>query len=110
MFLLGSSSLGWYFALIFAQWRSTGTGTDWSETRWVPLTNNEPLCVGELLEEFPEVLIALLVCRAQHLHGRTQSESHARQRVHAHAHTDTPVMLRVALRQSRLCLGYWVKM
>lgn len=49
------------------KWRSIGTGTDWSETRELPLTNNEPLCVGELLEEFPKVLIALLVCRAQHL-------------------------------------------
>lgn len=32
-----------------------------------PLTHNESLCVRELLEEFPEVLIALLVCWAQHL-------------------------------------------
>lgn len=31
------------------------------------LTHNESLCVRELLEEFPKVLIALLVCWAQHL-------------------------------------------
>lgn len=36
----------------------------------VRLTHNESLCVRELLEEFPEVLIALLVCGAQHLQER----------------------------------------
>lgn len=50
----------------------------------VKLTNNEPLCVGELLEEFPKVLIALLVCRAQHLQRQTQSDTHARTRARAH--------------------------
>lgn len=71
------------------------------------LTNNEPLCVGELLEEFPEVLIALLVCGAQHLQRPTQSDTHshthAREHVHVHAHINTPFMLSVSLRRR---LGY----
>lgn len=73
----------------------------------VKLTNNEPLCVGELLEEFPKVLIALLVCRAQHLQRQTQSDTHARthahEHVHIHAHINTPFMLCVWLRRR---LGY----
>ena len=40
-----------------------------------PLTHNEPLCVRELLEEFPEVLIALLIRWTQHLQWHTESEN-----------------------------------
>lgn len=46
------------------------------------LTHNESLCVRELLEEFPKVLIALLVCRAQHLQWQAESET-----THTQTHT-----------------------
>lgn len=56
---------------------------------WRPLTHNESLCVRELLEEFPKVFIALLVCRAQHLQWQTESATSTHTHMHAQSHTYT---------------------
>lgn len=58
---------------------------------WPPLTHNESLCVRELLEEFPKVFIALLVCRAQHLQWQTESATSTHTHMHAQSHTYTHI-------------------